>query len=266
MHSHVRTAVAGLLCAIFVFAKYSPLAAREQPVVVFSAASLKNALDEISTLWTKKSGTPVKISYAASNALAKQIEEGAPADLFVSANIDWMDYLETKNLVKPHTRLNLLGNSIVLIAARDWSMDRFDIAPGFPLATLLGDGRLAMANVVSVPAGKYGRAALETLGVWSSVSNKLAETENVRAALTLVARGETPLGIVYKTDAMAEPTVKIVGIFPADSHPPIVYSVAITANSKNPKGEEFLHYLSGPQATPVFEKNGFNVLATRSSN
>jgi len=266
MRSHARAAFAVLLGALFTFATSSSLATREQPILVFAAASLKNALDEISKLWTEKYGTPVNISYAASNALARQIEEGAPVDLFISADIEWMDYLETKTLVKPRTRLNLLGNSLALIAAQDLNIDQFVIGPGFPLAGLLGDSRLAMANVASVPAGKYGKAALETLGVWGSVSNKLAETENVRAALAFVARGETLLGIVYKTDAMAAPNVKVVGIFPADSHPPIVYPVAITTDSKNPKAQEFLDYLSGPQAKPIFEKNGFNVLAARSSN
>ncbi|HLL26860.1 MAG TPA: molybdate ABC transporter substrate-binding protein [Xanthobacteraceae bacterium] len=240
--------------------------AQNAPVVVFAAASLKNALDEIATGWTAKSGTEVKTSYAASSALAKQIEEGAPADLFISADLDWMEYVEKKNLVQPGTRGNLLGNAIVLVASRDWAKGDVKIEPNFPLASLLGDGRLAMAGTATVPAGKYGRAALEKLGVWNSVSSKLAEAENVRAALALVGRGEAPLGIVYRTDAAAEPNVKVVGTFPDDSHPPIVYPAAALVNSKNAKAVEFLHYLAGPEAKAIFDKNGFTVLATRSSS
>jgi molybdate transport system substrate-binding protein len=242
----------------------SPSAAQSKPVLVFAAASLKNALDEIAAGWTAKSGVEVKTSYAASSALAKQIEEGAPADLFISADLDWMDYIEKKNLVQPGTRGNLLGNSIVLIAAKDWTKGDVKIEPNFPLAGLLGDGRLAITNVAFVPAGKYAKAALETLGVWNSVANKLAESETVRAALALVARGEAPLGIVYRTDAAAEPDVKILGTFPEDSHPPIVYPAALLANSKDARTGEFLRYLAGAEARAAFEKNGFIVLARRS--
>jgi molybdate transport system substrate-binding protein len=243
----------------------SPSSAQNAPVVVFAAASLKNALDEIAAGWTAKSGVEVKVSYAASPALAKQIEEGAPADLFISADLDWMDYVDKKNLVKAGTRGNLLGNSIVLVASPDWTKGAVKIEPNFPLVDLLGSGRLAMAGVASVPAGKYGKAALEKLGVWNSVANKLAEAENVRAALALVARGEAPLGIVYRTDAAAEPSVKIVGTFPEDSHPPIVYPAAVLANSKNAKAEDFLGYLASPEARVIFGKHGFTVLTTRSS-
>src|ERR1700682_623199 len=239
--------------------------AESETVVVFAAASLKNAFDEIAAGGTAKSGVPVKTSYAASPPLAKQTEEGAPADLFISADLDWMDYVEKKNLLKAGTRGNLLGNSIVLVAPKDWTKGEVKIEPNFPLAGLLGDGRLAMAGVGSVPAGKYGKASLEKLGVWDSVARKVAETENVRAALALVARGEAPLGIVYRTDAAAEPNVKIVGTFPDDSHPPIVYPAAALASSKNAKAEDFLRYLAGPEAKAIFEKNGFRVLATRSS-
>jgi molybdate transport system substrate-binding protein len=243
----------------------SSAGAESESVVVFAAASLKNALDEIATGWTAKSGVTVKTSYAASSALAKQIEEGAPADLFISADLDWMDYVEKKNLLKAGTRGNLLGNSIVLVAPKDWTKGDVKIEPNFPLANLLGDGRLAMAAIASVPAGKYGKASLEKLGVWNSVASKVAETENVRAALALVARGEAPLGIVYRTDAAAEPGVKIVGTFPDDSHPPIVYPAATLTSSKNAKAEDFLRYLAGPEAKAIFERNGFKVLATRSS-
>ncbi len=243
-----------------------PSVAESGPVVVFAAASLKGALDGIAAGWTAKSGVEVKTSYAASSALAKQIEGGAPADLFISADLDWMDYIEKKNLVQAGTRGNLLGNAIVLVAPKDWTKGDVKIELNFPLADLLGNGRLAIANVAAVPAGKYAKAALEKIGVWNSVANKVAEAENVRAALALVARGEAPLGIVYSTDAAAEPGVKIVGTFPEDSHPPIVYPAALLVNSKGTRVEEFLRYLAGPEAKAVFEKNGFIVLMHRSSS
>jgi molybdate transport system substrate-binding protein len=239
--------------------------AQEKMVLVFAAASMKNALDEVATAWTAKSQTDVKTSYAASSALAKQIEAGAPADIFISADLDWMDYVDQKKLIKIGTRTNLLGNSIVLVASKDWNKGDVKIASGFPLALFLGDGRLALADVITVPAGKYGKASLEKLGIWNSVSSKLAQTENVRAALALVVRGEAPLGIVYKTDAAAEPSVKIVGSFPADSHPAIVYPAAQLETSKNVKAIEFLRFLSGPEAKAIFEKNGFKVVAAPSA-
>jgi len=243
----------------------SALSAQTPPLVVFAAASLKNALDEIAGNWRAKSDVAVKTSYAASSALAKQIEEGAPADLFISADLDWMDYIDKKGLLKPGTRSDLLGNSLVLIAGRDWSKGEVKIGVGFPLVDLLGGGRLATANVAAVPSGKYGKAALEKLGVWDSVAMRLAEAENVRAALALVARGEAPLGLVYRTDAAAEPSVEIVGTFPADTHPPIVYPAAMLAAAKNVKAEKFLHFLAGPEAKAIFERCGFTVLARRSS-
>jgi len=261
-----RAAAFAIAFALAAFPLPSPAAAENAPVVVFAAASLKNALDEIAAGWTAKSGFAVKASYGASPALAKQIEEGAPADLFISADLDWMDYVEKKNLLQAGTCDNLLGNSIVLVASPDWTKGEVKIAPNFPLADLLGGGRLAMAGVATVPAGKYGKAALETLGVWSSVANRLAEAENVRAALALVTRGEAPLGIVYRTDDAAEPKVKIVGTFPDDSHPPIVYPAAALANSKNPHAEALLRYLAGPEARAIFEKDGFAVLARRTSS
>jgi molybdate transport system substrate-binding protein len=257
-----RAAAAAIAFAFAVFTVQSPAAAQNAPVVVFAAASLKNALDEIAAGWTAKSGIEVKTSYAASSALAKQIEEGAPADLFVSADVDWMDYVEKKGLVKPGTRGDLIGNSIVLIASRDWAKGEVKIDPNFPLGDLLSGGRLAMAGTAAVPAGKYGKAALEKLGVWNSVAAQIAEAENVRAALALVARGEAPLGIVYRTDAVAEPGVKIVGAFPADSHPPIVYPAAILTTSKNTKADDFLRYLAGPEAKTVFGKQGFTLSPT----
>jgi molybdate transport system substrate-binding protein len=230
-------------------------------VVVFAAASLKNALDAINDAWQKETGKKVVISYAASSALAKQIEQGAPAQMFISADLDWMDYAAQKNLIKPETRANLLGNRIVLITPKDKG-GKVDIGPGFDLVKLLGNGRLAMANVDAVPAGKYGKAALEKLGVWPSVSDKIAQAENVRAALLLVSRGETPAGIVYQTDAAADPNVKIIGAFPEDSHPPIIYPIALTASATSPAAEAFLAYLKSAKVKPLFEAQGFNVLSS----
>ena len=230
-------------------------------LVVFAAASLKNALDAINAQWQKDTGKKALISYGASSTLAKQIEQGAPAQMFISADLDWMDYLAQRNLIKPETRSNLLGNRIVLIAPNDKAQP-IDIKPGFDLAKALGDGRLSMANVDSVPAGKYGKAALEKLGVWNSVSGKLAQAENVRAALLLVSRGETPLGIVYQTDAAADPNVKIVGTFPEDTHPSIIYPIALTATANNPNAAVFLDYVRSAKAKPLFEAQGFTVLGS----
>jgi molybdate transport system substrate-binding protein len=228
--------------------------------VIFAAASLKNALDEIASGWAKDTGKPMpKISYAASSALAKQMEQGAPADLFISADLDWMDYVAKKDLIKADTRVNLLGNKIVLIAPKD-SKTTVEVKQGFDLAKALAGGKLAMGNVEAVPAGKYGKAALEKLGAWDGVKNNVAQAENVRAALLLVARGEAPLGIVYATDAAAEPNVRIVGSFPEDSHPPIIYPAAVIKDAKSADAKPFLDYLKTIQARPAFEKQGFTVL------
>lgn len=228
-------------------------------VTVFAAASLKNALDDVNAACEAEVGEKATISYAASSALAKQIEEGAPADIFVSADLDWMKYLADKNLIKKDTETQLLGNSIVLVAPAD-STAAIEIKPDFDLAGLLGDGKLAMANVDSVPAGKYGKASLEKLGVWKSVEGKVAQAENVRAALALVSSGEAPLGIVYKTDAAADKKVKVIGTFPDDSHPPIVYPVAQTADSKDDDTPAFLDCLKSEKAKALFEEQGFTVL------
>lgn len=243
----------------------APGAVAEGNVTVFAAASLKNALDAISTACEAEVGEKATISYAASSALAKQIEQGAPADLFMSADLDWMNYLSDKNLIRKETETQLLGNSIVLVAPAD-SSAAAEIAPNFDLAGLLGDGRLAMANVDSVPAGKYGKAALEKLGVWGSVAGKVAQAENVRAALALVSTGEAPLGIVYKTDAAADPKIKVVGIFPGASHPPIIYPVAQTTESKDDDTPAFLKCLQSAKAKELFEKQGFTFLAPVASN
>jgi molybdate transport system substrate-binding protein len=227
-------------------------------LVVFAAASLKNALDNIHGQWQKESGKSAKISYAASSALAKQIESGAPAQLFISADIPWMDYIEKKDLIKKETRSDLLGNRIVLIAPKD-KAKAVDIKPGFDLAKVIGDGRLAVANVESVPAGRYGKASLEKLGVWDKVKDKLAQAENVRAALLLVSRGEAPAGIVYQTDAASDKGVTIIGTFPQDTHPPIIYPIALT-KSAGADAAAFLAYIKSPKATPLFEAQGFTVL------
>ena len=235
-----------------------PARAAEAPTV-FAAASLKNALDEIAGSYAKEGKPAPRISYAASNTLAKQIEQGAPADLFFSADLDWMDYLARKDLIRPETRVSLLANSIVLIAPQD-SKAAVTMGPGLDLAAALGQGRLAMGNVEAVPAGKYGKAALEKLGGWTGVKDKVAQAESVRAALLLVSRGEAPLGIVYATDAAADANVRIVATFPADSHPPIVYPVALTKDSASPDAAGLLAYLRGPVAKAAFEKQGFTVL------
>jgi molybdate transport system substrate-binding protein len=229
-------------------------------LVIFAAASLKNALDDIAGAWATETGKPTpRISYAASSALAKQLEQGAPADLFISADTDWMDYVEKKDAIQKNTRFNLLGNKIVLIAPRD-SKTTVAVRQGFDLAKALAGGKLAMANVDAVPAGKYGKAALEKLGAWDGVKDKIAQAENVRAALLLVARGEAPLGIVYATDAAAEPNVRIIGEFPTASHPPIIYPAALTNAPKSPDAKAFLEMLKSSKARPAFEKQGFSVL------
>ena len=242
------------------------LAKAQDSVVVFAAASLKNALDEIAATWSKDTGKPApKISYAASSALAKQMEQGAPADMFISADLDWMDYVAGKNLINADTRFNLLGNKIVLIAPKDSKTTTLAIK-GDDLAKALAGGRLSMANVEAVPAGKYGKAALEKLGAWTAVKDSIAQAENVRAALLLVARGEAPLGIVYSTDAAAEPNVKIVATFPEDSHPPIIYPAALTGDSGNADARAFLDFLRSAKARSSFEKQGFTVLVRSNSS
>ena len=252
-------ASAGVTAALLLAAPSEPIEAQGSDVLVFAAASLKNALDAVNAQWTKETGKKAVISYASSAALAKQIEQGAPAQMFISADLDWMDYLAAKSLIKPDTRSNLLGNRIVLIAPKDKAQP-VEIKPGFDLASVLGDGRLSMANVDAVPAGKYGKAALEKLGLWAGVSGKIAQAENVRAALLLVSRGEAPAGIVYQTDAAADPNVKIIGTFPEDTHPPIIYPIALTASATHPDAAAFLAYIGSEKAKPLFQAQGFTVL------
>jgi molybdate transport system substrate-binding protein len=230
-------------------------------VIVFAAASLQNALDDAVKAYTAETGKTVKVSYAASSTLAKQIGQAAPADIFFSADLTWMQYLHDKNLTVPETEKPLLGNEIVLVAPKD-STATTTIAAGFDLGAVLGaDGKLAMANVESVPAGKYGKAALKTLGVWDTVSAQVVQTDNVRAALAFVAKAEAAAGIVYQTDANAEPGVKVIGTFPTDTHPPIVYPLALLAGSTNPDAKAFLAYLESDRAKPAFVKQGFTFVA-----
>jgi molybdate transport system substrate-binding protein len=230
------------------------------PVTVFAAASLKTALDGVTADYEASTGSKVVTSYAASSSLARQIEQGAPADIFISADLDWMDYLAGRSLIQPKSRSNLLGNRLVLIAPATASVT-LRIEQGFALGETLGREKLAMADVKAVPAGKYGKVALEKLGVWPAVESKVAQAENVRTALALVARAEAALGIVYQTDALAEPKVRIVDTFPQDAHPPIVYPVAITeATRHRAAAEEFVLFLRGPMAQARFTKAGFTVL------
>ena len=225
-------------------------------LTVFAAASLKNAMDEIAAAFERETGHAATMSLAGSSALARQIRHGAPADIFISANPDWMDVLEQDGLIDPESRFDLLGNSIVLIAhGRD--ARAVEIGPGADIAGMLGEGRLAMTFVDAVPAGIYGKAALESLGVWEAVAPKAAQADNVRAALALVSSGEAPLGIVYATDAAADDNVTVVGAFPAGSHPPIVYPAAAVAASRNPLNARFLAWLRGPAARAAFERQGF---------
>jgi molybdate transport system substrate-binding protein len=239
-----------------------PALAQDKRLTVFAAASMKNALDDIDADYTARTGVRIVASYAASSALAKQIEQGAPADIFLSADTDWMDDATRKNTINGTTRVNLLGNSLVLIAPKDSKIDTIRIAPGFDLAKLVArDDKIAMGDAKSVPVGKYAKAALEKLGAWTAAEPKFAMTENVRAALALVARGEAVLGIVYSTDAKVEPGVKIVGTFPADSHPAIVYPVAATANAR-PGAADYLAFLRSREAKAIFEKYGFSFLVS----
>jgi len=251
-----------LLAVVSVWLVGAPAAGLAQPaapITVFAAASLKNVLDEEGAAYTAKTGHAVRFSYAASSALARQIEQGAPADLFISADTDWMDYVGQRHLIVAATRRNLIANHLALIAPAG-SKIQIRIGKGMPLAQVLGDGRLAVAGP-DVPAGKYAKASLTALGIWDTVQPKLVQAENVRGALLFVAQGEAPLGIVYDTDAKVEPKVRIVGLFPDSSHPPIVYPAAMTTGAANPEAASFLGYLQGPEAAAVFRKFGFIVLS-----
>ena len=238
---------------------FPPARAQEKTITIFAAASMKNAVDDINAAFTQQSGIKVVSSYAASSALAKQIEASAPADVFASADLEWMDYVAQKKLIKDDTRVSLLGNRLVLIAPKDSKIGHVTIGQGFDLAKLASDGKIATGDVRAVPVGKYAKAALEKRGSWAAAEKKFAFAENVRAALLLVARGEAALGIVYETDAKVEPGVKIVGTFPPDSHPAIIYPVALTTNAKS-EAAQYLSFMRSQAAKTVFEKYGFTFL------
>ena len=252
-------ALAMLALGMGMLASPAPARSAERaPLTVFAAASLKESLDEAAAAYQHATGTPVRVSYAASSALARQIEQGAPAQVFASADLEWMDYLQKRNRIDAGSRRNLLGNRLVLVAPQAGA-GKVDLSRPGAIAAALGEGRLAIAQTASVPAGKYGRAALESLGQWNGLSARLAETESVRAALMLVARGEAPLGIVYASDAKAEPRVRVVATFPDTSHPPIVYPVAALRDAPA-SAREFVRWLSSPAARAIFERRGFDVL------
>jgi molybdate transport system substrate-binding protein len=247
----------GLLCLTITASL--PAAAQQPQILVFAAASLAEAVQELGTAYEKVAQVTVKSSFDSSSVLARQIEAGAPADVFFSADTAWMDYLQSRNLLKPGSRKNLLGNRLVLIAPAQ-SQLQLKIAPHFPLVAALGDGRLASGDPDSVPAGRYARSALTKLGVWSEIAPRLARAENVRVALLYVTRGEAPLGIVYASDALADKGVRVVDTFPEDTHEPIVYPIALTQTA-NSHAAGFVAYLTGPQGHDIFVKHGFTVLA-----
>ncbi|RVU14534.1 molybdate ABC transporter substrate-binding protein [Methylobacterium oryzihabitans] len=237
----------------------APSARAAETTTVFAAASLKNALDDAARAFTVQTGIEVKASYAASSALARQIEQGAPADLFASADLEWMDYLAARRLIRPETRVNLLANRLVVVAPKDAQPGEAAFTPEWFARALGADGRLATGEVNSVPIGKYAKAAFETLGLWGGLRPRLAQADNVRAALALVSRGEAPLGVVYESDARADPGVKVVGVFPAGSHPPVVYPFAVTAEARGAVAARFLDFLKGPAGRPFFEAQGFTL-------
>lgn len=229
-------------------------------VLVFAAASMTDALAEVKARFETSTGHELVISHAASSALARQIQQGAPADVFISANPGWMDVLEEDGLVARGSRVDLLNNSIVLIA-HGGEAEPVEVGPDLDLAGLVEDGRLAMALVEAVPAGIYGKSALESLGLWSGIESQVAQTDNVRSALALVARGEAPYGIVYATDAAAEDRTTIIGTFPPESHPPIVYPAAVIADHATPGATQFMDFLRGSESRAAFERQGFVFVA-----
>jgi len=256
MRSSIRSAL--LAAALIVGCAARPAAAAD--VLVFAAASLKNALDDAIADYAKRTGVKVEASYAASGPLAKQIESGAPADLFISADLDWMDEVAKQDMIRPESRTDLLGNRLVLVTAKDNPV-AITLGPEADLLGALKGGRLAMGDPQSVPAGKYGQQALEKLGLWAGIEPHLARAESVRAALALVSRSEAPLGIVYATDAAADTGVRIAADFPASSYPPIIYPAALIKASTNAGAKPFLEYLESPAAAPFFTHQGFTRLA-----
>lgn len=254
MQNLTKTFWGPLVLAIIFFS--TPAAADE--ITVFAAASLTNALNEAGNAFEQKEGRTVRFSYASSSTLAKQIENGAPADLYLSADLAWMDYLDQREMIIKESRTNLLGNSLVLIAP-DSSSLKVVLKPGTDLGGLLSGGLLAAGDPDHVPAGKYARAALEKLGIWKNIEGRIARTNDVRAALALVERAECPLGIVYATDAASSEKVKVVGAFPADSYPPVVYPAALVKDKGTSAARSLLEFLKSPAAKPIFEKHGFTV-------
>jgi molybdate transport system substrate-binding protein len=232
--------------------------AQHKPVLVFAASSLTDVVDDLEQAFTASTGIPVKASYAASSALAKQVEAGAPADVFFSADTDWVDYLDQRKLLKPGTRRDVVANRLVLIAPLDSHL-RVKIAPHFDLSGALGEGKLATGDPDSVPVGKYAQAALVKLGVWDAVSSRIVRAENVRSALAFVARGEAALGIVYATDAKAETRVKVLDVFPESTHPPIRYPIALTMGA-SADGARFTAFVTSAAGSDVFRKYGFEPL------
>lgn len=257
-HTRVRfvSVVLSIILSVITIIGPNIASAGNDPLLVFAAASLRETLEEAGKAFTAETGTEVKFSFAASSALAKQIEAAAPADLFASADLKWMDYLEEKSLIRSATRVNLLGNRLVVVAPKTSALTALDFTAD-AFAKALGDGKLATGEVNSVPAGIYAKSALQNLNLWILVETKLAQADNVRGALAFVARNEAPLGLVYETDARVEPLVKIVARFPAESHAPIIYPFAVTSASKNAEAEKFLRYLKSTPAKSIFEKAGF---------
>src|ERR1700739_795650 len=263
MHHLFTNRFAGLFIAFTILCGSAspPAVAQDKSLTVFAAASMKNALDDVDAAYTAKTGVKIAATYAARSPLAKPIEQGPPADVFVSAATDWMDYVTAKKAINEPTRINLLGNSIVLIAPQDSSINNVNIGPGFDLAKLAGAGKIATGDVNSVPVGKYAKAALEKLGAWDTAAPKFAMAESVRAALTLVARQEAVLGVVYSTAAKVDPFVKVVATFPAASPPPIIYPVAATT-SAGAGAAGYLDFLRTSAAKAIFEKYGFSFLVS----
>jgi molybdate transport system substrate-binding protein len=260
----MRTLVAWVCIATCAIGSSVAAAADDaKSVLVFGAASLTDVLDELGKAFTAQTQVQVKSSLAASSALAKQIEAGAPADVFFSADLEWMDYLEQRKLLRAGSRHDVVRNRLVLIAPAD-SKVSVKIAPGFDLVKALGDGKLVTGDPDSVPVGKYAHTALEKLGAWNSVESRIVRAENVRSALAFVARGEAPLGIVYQTDALAEKRVRIVDVFPEDSHPPVTYPIALTTRA-NPDAQRFVDFVISDAAKPIFRKYGFSPLGISSS-
>lgn len=251
--------IAALLATVSLIASAPAAAAAPPTLTVFAAASLQDVLNAVGKAYAARTGQAVRFSFGGSSAIAHQIEQGAPADVFISADTDWMAYLESRKLVVQASRRDLLSNQLVLIAPAS-SKASIRLVRGANLAGLLGGGRLAIADPASVPAGKYGKASLTALGLWDQVGGKLAPAENVRSALAFVARGETPLGIVYATDAKAEPRVRIVAVFPENTHPRIVYPAALVASSHTQGAAGFMGFLQGPEAAAIFRQYGFVVL------